>query len=134
MPRYKIEGTEGMQIPFEGKTYTLLEDIHYELDDIFFEFTFGQSADVIARKEFCPISLEAEIAWENPAEVAWMYWDVPYGELKEFINSGNFAKNIDGILSYEATMTVKKAVPRSGFYTCRGTILRFGDRAAQAPQ
>lgn len=102
MSSYKIEGTAGMQIPFEGKTYTLLEDIHYDLDDIFFEFTFGQSPDVIARKEFCPISLEAEIAWENPAEVAFMCWDVPYGELKEFINSGNFAENIDGILSYES--------------------------------
>lgn len=102
MSSYKIEGTEGMQIPFEGKTYTLLEDIHYELDDIFFEFTFGQSQDVIARKEFCLITLEAEIAWENPAEVAFIYWDVPYGELEKFINSGNFAKNIDGILSYES--------------------------------
>ena len=38
MSSYKIEGTEGLQIPFEGKTYTLLEDIHYELDDIFFRF------------------------------------------------------------------------------------------------
>ena len=35
MASCKIEGTKGMQIPFEGKTYTLLEDIHYELDDIF---------------------------------------------------------------------------------------------------
>lgn len=102
MASYKIEGTEGLQIPFEGKTYTLLEDIHYDFDDIFFEFTFGQSPEIIARKEFCPISLEVEIAWENPAEVAFMCWNVPYGELKEFINSGNFAQNIDGILSYES--------------------------------
>ena len=68
----------------------------------FFDFTFGQSPEVIAKKEFSPISLEAEIAWETPAEVAWMYWDVPYGELKKFISSGNFAENIDGILSYES--------------------------------
>ena len=102
MSSYKIEGTKGLQIPFEGKTYTLLEDIRYELDDIFFEFTFGQSPEVIARKEFALITLEAEIAWENPAEVALMYWDVPCWELKEFISSGNFAENIDGILSYES--------------------------------
>lgn len=104
MASYKIEGTKGMQIPFEGKTYTLLEDIHYELDNYLdgFNFTFGQRPDESWKKEFCPVSLEAEIAWENPAEVAFMYWDVPYGELEEFINSGNFAENIDGILSHES--------------------------------
>lgn len=104
MASYKIEGSKGLQIPFKGKTYTLLEDIHYELDDYLdgFNFTFGQRPDESWRKEFCPVSLEAEISWENPAEVAWMYWDVPYGELEKFINSGNFAENIDGILSYES--------------------------------
>ena len=45
---------------------------------------------------------EPPFLWEKPAEVAFMYWNVPYGELKEFINSGNFAENIDGILSYES--------------------------------
>lgn len=56
----------------------------------------------IAKPEHVDTIYGAEVAWENPAEVAWMYWNVPYGELEKFINSGNFAENIDGILSYES--------------------------------
>lgn len=98
----KLKAQRGCKSPLRAKHTRFLKIFTMSLMIFFFEFTFGQSPDVIARKEFSPISLEAEIAWENPAEVALMYWNVPYGKLEEFINSGNFAENIDGILSYES--------------------------------
>lgn len=96
---YTIPGTAGMQVTFNGRAYTLLDDIECEIEERFpGEPESAYPLDQIPVEPTAPVKREGS----SDDSAALMYWYLPSVEaLDAWADAGDFSQHISGIITSE---------------------------------
>ena len=97
---YAIKGTAGITIEFNGRIYTTVEDIHYE---ICYGFDRGiDDCGMLSLKAQCTTDDAEIIQKQAEAESDWFppeaMWSVCIEELDEWIAKGDWMDCLNGVL------------------------------------
>lgn len=102
---YELEGTTGIKIEWEGKIFTTVENIHFDVDD-----RWNLDVDDENYMPF-PVSLDAQCTTDD-ADIMWgaddeasdwfppiAHWSVMYDEVDSWAERQDWQVDFDGMLT-----------------------------------